>query len=30
LTERAVGIRFAIGDRELRAWVWSSAVTYKE
>ncbi|MEA5053185.1 MAG: hypothetical protein VB093_07055 [Propionicimonas sp.] len=29
-TERAVGIRFAIGDRELRAWVWSSAVTYEE
>jgi hypothetical protein len=29
-TERAVGIRFRVGDRELRAWVWSSAVTYKE
>lgn len=28
-TERAVGIRFRVGDRELRAWVWSSAVTYK-
>jgi hypothetical protein len=29
-TERAVGIRFTVGGRELRAWVWSSAVTYKE
>lgn len=28
-TERAVGIRFSVGDRELRAWVWSSAVTHK-
>ncbi|HQA78342.1 MAG TPA: hypothetical protein PLL50_08320 [Propionicimonas sp.] len=29
-TDRAVGIRFKIGDRELRAWVWSSAVAYEE
>lgn len=27
-TQRAVGIRFMVGDREHRAWVWSSAVTY--
>jgi hypothetical protein len=25
-TERAVGIRFRVRDRELRAWVWSSGV----
>ena len=29
-TERAVGIRFNAGGRELRAWVWSSAVTQKQ
>lgn len=29
-TERAVGIRFNAGGRELRAWVWSSAVTPKQ
>ncbi len=28
-TERAVGIRFTAGGRELRTWVWSSAVTPK-
>lgn len=28
-TERAVGIRFSAGGRELRAWVWASAVIQK-
>jgi hypothetical protein len=28
-TERAVGIRFTAGGRELRTWVWSSVVTPK-
>lgn len=25
-TPRAVGIRFMVGEREMRTWVWSSAV----
>lgn len=25
-TPRAVGIRFTVGGREMRAWVWASAV----
>ena len=26
-TDRACAIRFRVGDHELRAWVWASAVT---